>query len=145
MVVALKVTGDGQAERSLGVRRRRSAAFGAPECLVEASADQLQFTEAEARIDEGSSDTFDLTIQFVDRNEVEEWIAAPQLDGSFQACDLLERITDPSRLFAVGEISVHECDISVDDRRWGKLDHVAVDAQPAGSMVPKDELAREPP
>ena len=105
VVVALKVTGDRQAVRSLGVRGRRSGAFRASECIVEAAADQLQFAEAEGRIDERSSDAFDLAVQFVDRVEVEEWIAPPQLDGSFEACDLLERIADPSRPFPLARWS----------------------------------------
>ena len=130
VVVALKVTGDRQAVRSLGVRGRRSGAFRASECLVEATADQLQFAEAEGRIDEGSSDAFDLAVEVVDRVEVEEWIAPPQLDGSFQACDLLERIAAPSRPFTAGEVPVHACDVGVDDRWWRKFDRVAVDAQP---------------
>ena len=142
VVVALKVTGDRQAVRSLGVRGRRSGAFRASECLVEATADQLQFAEAEGRIDEGSSDAFDLAVQFVDRVEVEEGITPPQLDGSFQACELLERIADPSRPFTAGEVPVHACDVGVDDRWWRKFDRVAVDAQPRASVVPRDQLAR---
>ena len=130
VVVALKVTGDRQAVRSLGVRGRRPGAFRAAECLVEATADQLQFAEAEGRIDEGSSDAFDLAVQFVDRVEVEEGITPPQLDGSFQACEFLERIADPSRPFTAGEVPVHACDVGVDNRWWRKFDRVAVDAQP---------------
>ena len=68
--------------RSFGVRRRSPALLGTAQRFGESAGDQQQLTETVASVDERTEDVLDVTAELVEGDEIDERIAAPQVDSA---------------------------------------------------------------
>jgi hypothetical protein len=134
VIASLEVARDHQSMRSLRVRGRRAALLGAPERFVEPAGDEKEFPEPQTSVQEGVAKVLDVSLQLVDGDEIDQWLATPLFDRSCERCTLGERIADLLRAIRRREVPVEPPEVGVDEWRACQFDRSAVAPNPRARL-----------